>query len=79
MQKWEYFQVALESVWNRGLLGTGSSANIYVGTQKADKNAALPDILNKLGQEGWELAGSLTIPAGSSSAGAMLIFKRPLP
>jgi Domain of unknown function (DUF4177) len=71
MQKWEYLVVELtyEGNW---LIAR------YVNEQELEgwKNVPLPRLINRLGEAGWELVGTLS-DSRSLREGGHLFFKRP--
>lgn len=48
----------------------------FLGLLKVDANT-LGDMLNKLGNDGWELVSNVSPIGGGTTSGLVLIFKRP--
>ncbi|MGH2354107.1 MAG: hypothetical protein ACRDI2_07965 [Chloroflexota bacterium] len=67
-QQWEYLEVSVDldkKSWKDG-----------IGRSRKLKKSGMSRALAELGQEGWELAG--TLPVGNGDGKARLYFKRPL-
>ncbi len=72
MQKWEYLYAQIET----GTFLQGPSKIRYLNGQELHnwKESSLEDVLAGLGEQGWELSGSLQGGSGGWTLG--LIFKR---
>jgi len=73
MTKWEYLVIVCTRNFDH------YRANFYNSTELKDwkKNPPIPEYLNELGQQGWELVS--TLPVGETVGQMHLFLKRPKP
>lgn len=76
MQKWEYLSLRIDQASSP--LSSWLAARAINGRELGNwRSTPLEVILNQLGEDGWEMPGSVGFPAGNSFT--QLIFKRPKP
>jgi hypothetical protein len=77
MQRWEYLNILVHNeTWFDSLGRTGHLRTLDVPDTPYEQYGITAELLNKLGELGWELTGT----ASSSSASIYHLFlKRPLP
>ncbi|MGI9061018.1 MAG: hypothetical protein ACR2H5_20845 [Ktedonobacteraceae bacterium] len=74
MPKWEYLEVNLTIF---GFNNANIAAQFVNGQPLKDwKRVPLNEFINRLGADGWEMSGTISITYGGHSA---LFFKRPKP
>ena len=72
MQKWEY-------LWIEFLKADSPNIEVTLGNKKYVGYQQCDQLLNELGEQGWELAGTGTNSAASGSYLQFhMIFKRPI-
>lgn len=69
MEKWEYHIVSRATPRNQSFSWTDGRIE--------NASATGEEVLNGLGQEGWELVSVVSIPRGDGAAEVHYFFKRP--
>lgn len=73
MQKWEYLTVRLDALGV--IIGTQVAPRSMNGKElKGWRNVSVEGLVSQLGDEGWEMTGTISF---ERTAGHYLFFKRP--
>jgi hypothetical protein len=75
MQRWEYLTIFISTVtWQNSLGRTGTLRNIYPRALESDRVGDPTELLNELGEQGWDLVG---VNSGYTLTTYKLFLKRP--